>query len=378
MPLQAITEDHVDVDDAIDQLTETTTAALGEVKQLREKLEKLEAKMGRPGAAANDNNKAANDNDLATEKKAVADYIRHNSEIKNMSAGSDPDGGYGVTPQLSADIARRLFDQSPLRQICRVVEVGSFDSYQEPMQIGDTSATWVSESQSRPATTTPTLGLLDIPVNELYSTQPVTQRLLDDSRFDIAGFVTERTSERMARTEGTAFVSGSGVAQPKGFLNYATDPAADFVRDHSKLQYVVSGSGSAITFDGLKTLFWSLRAPHRINGSWLMSSATAGAVDGLKDNYGQYLWRNSVAVGVPPTLLGKPVYFSEDMPAVSSGNMPIAFGNWTAGYVIADKPGVRFLRDPYCSKPNVIFYAYKRVGGGVADTDAIKLLKISA
>jgi HK97 family phage major capsid protein len=385
MPLQAI-EDHIDVDDAIDALTETTTTALtkqaGEMKRLGDKLEKLEAKMSRPGAA-NDNlsYKAANDNNaggLATEKKAVADYIRHNTEIKNMSAGSDPDGGYGVTPQLSAEIAKRLFDQSPLRQICRVVQVGSFDSYQEPQQIGDAAATWVSENASRPATTTPTLGMVDVPVNELYATQPVTQRLLDDSRFDMGAFVVERASDRFARTEGTAFVTGSGVAQPKGFLTYATDSAADFTRDHSKLQYVVSGSGSAVTFDGIKSLYWTMRAPHRANASWLMSSATASQVDTIKDGQGRYIWRDSIAADVPPTLLGRPVYFSEDMPAVSAGLCPIAFANWTAGYIIADKPGVRWLRDPYSSKPNVIFYGYKRVGGGVADTDAIKLLKISA
>jgi HK97 family phage major capsid protein len=385
MPLQAI-EDTIDVDDAIEQLTETTTAAFtkqaGEMKRLGDKLEKLGAKMGRPGAA-NDNfvqGRAANDNnnDLATEKKALADYVRHNTEIKTMSVGSDPDGGYGVTPQLSATIAKRLFDQSPLRQICRVVEVGNFDSYQEPMQIGDSSATWVSENASRPATPTPTLGMVDIPVNELYMNQPVTQRLLDDSRFDMAGFVVERASDRFARTEGTAFVRGSGVAQPKGFMSYATDPAADFTRDHSKIQYVVSGSGSAVTFDGLKNLYWGMRAPHRANSAWLMSSATASQVDQLKDGQERYIWRDAISADLPPTLLGRPVYFSEDMDSVSAGTFPIAFANWNAAYIIADKPGVRWLRDPYSSKPNVIFYGYRRVGGGVADTDAIKLLKISA
>lgn len=385
MPLQAIeNDDHVELEDAISTLTETTTTALtkqaGEMKRLGDAMAKMEAKMGRPGAGpANDNFRAANDNDpLNVEKKALSDFIRHDLAIKAMSTSTDSDGGYGVTPQLSAEIAKRLFDQSPLRQICRVVNIGSFDSYQEPMQIGDTGATWVGENGARPGTTTPTLGMLDIPVNEIYSTQPVTQRLVDDSRFDMAGFVTERVSERMARSEGTAFVNGTGVLQPRGFLTYATDTAADFTRDHAKLQHVVSGGATTITLDGIKNLFWSLRAPHRANGSFIMSSATASALDGLKDLEGRALWRESAAANVPPTLLGKPVFFSEDMPAIAASALPIAFGNFTAGYVIADRPGIRFLRDPYSSKPNVIFYAYKRVGGGVADTDAIKLLKVSA
>jgi HK97 family phage major capsid protein len=120
-----------------------------------------------------------------------------------------------------------------------------------------------------------------------------------------------------------------------------------------------------------------MRAPHRANASWLMSSATASQLDTLKDANGHYIWRDSVAADVPPTLLGRPVYFSEDMDSVSAGTFPIAFANWKAAYVIADKPGVRWLRDPYSSKPSVLFYAYRRVGGGVADTDALKLMKIS-
>ncbi len=381
MPLQATIEDNFDVEELVGILAETTTAGFtkqaGEMKRLTEKLEKLEAKMGRPGAA-NDNFKAAHDNnDIAAEKKALSDYARYGTEIKTMSAGSDPDGGYGVTSQLSADINRRLYDSSPIRQICRVVEVGSFDSYSEPLQIGDASATWVGENTVRPATTTPTLGLLNIPVNELYALQPVTQRLLDDSRFDMAGFVTERVTDRFARSEGTAFVNGTGVGQPQGFMTIPTDTAADFTRDYKKIQLVVSGSASEVTFDGLKSLFWTMRAPHRANASWLMSSATASQVDSLKDGNGRYIWRDFIAADLPPTLLGRPVYFSEDMPGVAGNAFPIAFANWKSAYVIADKPGVRWLRDPFSSKPNVLFYGYRRTGGGVCDTDALKLLKIS-
>lgn len=380
MPVEAT---NLPIEDAIDALAETTTTALGEVKELRNRLEKLEARSKRPGAPANDNFNLkagghANDNDaksdLVEEKKALADYVRH-GETKSMSVGSDPDGGYGVTPQLSDQISRRLYDQSHMRQICRVVEVGSFDSFEEPYQIGDTSAVWVGESASRPATATPTLGLLNVPVNEIYASQPVTQRLLDDSRFDMAGFVVERASDRFGRSEGTAFVRGSGVGQPKGFMSYQMDAAADFARASNKLQFVSAGDG-IVTFEGLKALYWALRAPYRANASWLMSSVTASQVDRLTDSTGRYLWRDSVAAGLPPTLLGRPVYFDENMDATSQ--FPVAFGDWTRGYVIADKPGVRWLRDPFTSKPNVLFYAYKRVGGGVADFDAIKVLKIGA
>lgn len=369
----------IGVDDALESLTKKTTAALSKAasdyKSLSAQVDKIESKLGRPigGMPANDNDS------LASERKSLADFIRRDIAIKSgtgMSASSDPDGGYGVTPQLSTEIEKRLFNISPIRQICRTVQVGSFDSYQEPMQIGDTGATWVGESEARPNSTTATLGMLDVHVDELYSMQPVTQRLIDDSRFDVAGFVVDRISERFARAEGTAFVVGTGFNQPKGFLSYDTDSAADFTRDHNKLQYVVSGGATTITLDGIKNLFWTLRASHRANGSWVMSSATANALDLLKTGNGDYLYRPSVSVDAPPTLLGRPIYISEDMPAIGAGTYPIAFGNFNS-YVVAEKPGVRFLRDPFSSKPNVLFYAYRRVGGGISDTDGIKLLKVS-
>jgi HK97 family phage major capsid protein len=109
-----------------------------------------------------------------------------------------------------------------------------------------------------------------------------------------------------------------------------------------------------------------------------MNSNTASAVDKLKaTTTGEYLWRNGMTAGAPDTLLGYPVVISEDMPDVGSNMYPIAFGNWKLFYVIVDKAGIRFLRDPYSDKPNVQFYAYRRVGGGVANSEAVKLLKIA-
>ena len=138
-----------------------------------------------------------------------------------------------------------------------------------------------------------------------------------------------------------------------------------------------SGDASTITADGLRDLYWKLRAPHRPNASWIMASATANVVDKLKFTAtGEYIWRDSSTAGAPPTLLGRPVEFDENMPSVAGGNYPIAFGDFRAGYLIVDWSGMKFLRDTYSDKPNVHIYCYRRTGGGVALTDAIKLLKI--
>jgi HK97 family phage major capsid protein len=119
-----------------------------------------------------------------------------------------------------------------------------------------------------------------------------------------------------------------------------------------------------------------MRAPHRSNAVWLMASATANSIDLLKLGSGEYLWRPSMSTTEPPSLLGRPVFFDENMPAVSGGNYPIALADLQRGYTIVDRLGMRFLRDPFSDKPHVHVYCYRRTGGAVALTDAIKLMKI--
>ena len=81
--------------------------------------------------------------------------------------------------------------------------------------------------------------------------------------------------------------------------------------------------------------------------------------------------------GTDFNLLGNPVKLADDMPVAATNSLSIAFGDFGAGYTIVDRVGISVLRDPFSSKPNVLFYTRKRVGGGVVDFDAIKLLKLS-
>ena len=74
-------------------------------------------------------------------------------------------------------------------------------------------------------------------------------------------------------------------------------------------------------------------------------------------------------------LLNFPVMESEYMPDIALDTFSVAFGDFKRGYLIVDRVGTRILRDPFTSKPCVLFYTTKRVGGGMQDFDAIKLLK---
>ena len=90
---------------------------------------------------------------------------------------------------------------------------------------------------------------------------------------------------------------------------------------------------------------------------------------------GRFLWMDGLQATQPPLLIGYPVLIVESMPDIGTDEHAIAFGNFRKGYTIAERPDLRILRDPYSAKPNVMFYATKRVGGDVSDYAAIKTLK---
>lgn len=371
-----------EVKDALALLTKSTTDALAkvadDVKKITARQDDIEKKANRARLSGGGGDENKGDRDA--EHKALGLFVKagDDTELKAMSVGSDPDGGYFVVPVLAATMIKRMFDQSPMRRLARVITLTTGDAWEEPVDKNDTDATWVGETASRPATATAQVGVLRVPLNEIYALQPCTQKLLDTSYINIGAWIEGKIADKFGRSEGLACVSGDGVLKPRGFLTYDTATDGDSTRASAALQHVVSGSATTITADALRDLYWTLRAPHHANASWLMASATANVIDKLKDGNGDYLWRDSSAAGMAPTLLGRPVEFSEDMPSVGAGALAIAFADWQQGYLIVDRAGIKFLQDPYTSKPNVLFYAYRRTGGSVANTDAIKLLKISA
>lgn len=332
-----------------------------------------------PGlGGGNDNNTPAVREALAKERRAISHFARTGDEAEIRAISSGGDGGYVVYPHVSMVMTKRLFDLSPMRRLARVETITIGDSWEEPADLEQSEATWAAEAESRPETDTPAISRLTVHVHEIYALQAITQRLLDDASIDVGLWIEGKIADKFARTEGTAFITGTGAKQPMGFMSLATTTDDDLTRDVNKLQHVITGSATTVTADSLRDIYWKLRAVHRSNGTWMMSSDTANSIDKLKDGNGDYLWRNGMTAGSPPSLLGRPVEFAEDMAAIGAGNFPIAFGDFKAGYLIVDKAGIRLLRDPYTSKPNVLFYAYRRVGGSVALPDAIKVLKVSA
>lgn len=324
--------------------------------------------------------------DGGTGRREVAAFVREGSADNkltvnaSLSVDSDPDGGYAVSPVIGGTIQRKLFDASPLARLCRRVQMANGDSYEELWDASDVGATWVGEREDRPATEGPNLRVLNVPLHEIYANIPVTQRLLDDSQFDIAGWVAERIGEKFARSVGAALVKGDGIQKPRGLLSYPTSTDPDATRPWGTIQHINTGAAGAFDTppaggDKILDLVYSLRAPYRPNARFLMNLATAGTVRKLKDSEGRYLWADA-REGQPPTLAGFPVELDEEMPLATTTNaFAIAFGDFAQAYLMADRPGVRLIRDPFTARPNVVMYAYARAGGGLANSEAVKFLR---
>jgi HK97 family phage major capsid protein len=294
-----------------------------------------------------------------------------------MSTESGPDGGFVVQPELEKRITRYQRDISPMRRLARVVATKAGD-YEIPIATSGLDSGWVTERGSRSETDGPALALNNYPVHEIYANPSVTQKLLDDAVEDIGAYLAEEVAQAFDEKEGDAFVNGDGVGKPMGFLQKPTSAAADSARAHGTLQFVETAGVGAITHDDLITMSLTPRAAYRRNAHWLMSSTTVAHLAKLKDGEARHVYQPSLALGVPATLLGYPVEVDETMPTVAAGAYPIAFGDFQRGYVIVDRMGIRLLRDALTNKPFVQFYTTKRVGGGVHDSNAIKLLKIKA
>lgn len=298
-----------------------------------------------------------------------------------MMVQDDPSGGFIVPDEISRDIMNMMRDVSPMRRLATVRETSS-SNYGQPVNKGGTNGGWVSETDPRPQTDASKLGLLNVPSCELYAQPAATQKLLDDSFVSVSAWIEGEIVQTFAEIEGVAFVTGNGVERPLGILSIPIVAERDATRAWGKFEYIPTGVGGGFAtaptqVDVLVDLVYRLKAGYRRNATWLMNSATGALVAKFKDANGALIWRESLAAGVPPTLLGYPVEFEENMPDVDTGTFSIAFGDFGRGYLITDRFQTRLLRDPYTAKPYVLFYATKRVGGAPQDTNAIKFLKFA-
>lgn len=300
-------------------------------------------------------------------------------ELKAGLSTASNSAGYVVPEQTERAIERRLMAGSPMREIATVRTVGA-GVFRKPVSTAGVASGWVAETAARPETDPATLALLEFPSADLYANPAATQSLLDDALIDLDEWLAAEVEDAFAAQETTAFVTGDGVNKPKGFLNY--DIVAEADHAWGEIGYVASGAAGAFAStsptDRLIDLVYAPKAQYRPNGRFVMNRMTVSAVRKFKDADGNYIWQPAQRAGETASLLGYRVTEIETMPDIAADSAAIAFGDFQRGYLIVDRAGVRVLRDPYSAKPYVLFYTTKRVGGGVQNFDAIKVMKFNA
>ncbi len=363
-------------DPVLEEQVDRVAKEIQKLAEVKERLERVETKLERPILGKHESDKTE---PFSSERKeAVIHYLRKGEgfltpqEIKLLATDSDPDGGYWMTSEISQQAIQKVYETSPMRNIA-TVETISTDALEIPEDLNEADSGWASERSARPETSTPQIGVRRIPVHELYAMPKATQTLLDDSRIDVESWLSVKIADKMVRIENSAFINGDGVGKPRGILTYlpgTTNPG--------QVQQVNSGNASSLTADGLRSLFYTLKGSYIPNARWLMSRSAIEEVSKLKDSAGSYIWQPGFQEGEPQTLLGHPIERMEDMPQVAANSMSVAFGDFRQAYTIVDRMGLRVLRDPFSSKPFVLFYTTKRTGGDVANFEAFAIQKTAA
>lgn len=291
-------------------------------------------------------------------------------EFKALSVGSDPDGGYTVTPEMSNRIIERQFESSPLRQVAMIETIGSnsLELIEDPEEF---SAARTSERVSAGETNTAQIGKREITAHIMEARPRATQTLIDDSSIDIEAWIARKVANKFGRIEANEFILGDGVGKGRGLTTYTAGTT------WGTIEQINSGANGGMTYAQLAAIATSLKEPYYSNAQWLLHRTLIGKILALSGN-DTPLWIPSIAVGQPSTLMGYPVRFAQDFAAPATDSLSGAFGDFRAGYTWVDRLGVRIQPDPYTAKPFVEFYTTKRSGGDVVDFDAIKVIKLAA
>lgn len=393
----------MDMDALKTALSERDGAIKTQLDAIAGRLDKIETKSNRLPGGGGGNTDGLTDSDAIEHRKAFERWIRNpdaaavKAELerlqeKAVTIGSNSGGGYAVPEEISRDIAKRLRDLSPIRQIARVTQVGSSD-FKMLVDINGTASGWVGEGDARSETGTPSLAEVAPTFGTVYAYPKASEESLNDIFFNVQDWLVRSVSEELAIAEGQAFISGNGTKKPTGFLNGTPEATGDNdspARAFGTLEYVptgvADGFGSLSTTspehypaDVLWQTVYTLRAGYRANARWVMNSATAGVIRRFKDAEGNYLWRDGLAAGQPALLCGYPVTIAEDMPDIGANAFPVAFGDFERGYLIADLMDLRITVDESITTPGQTkWYVRRRVGGKILDDNAIKLIKIAA
>lgn len=313
------------------------------------------------------------DSQLEAEAKAA---------FKDISGAAAATGGMTIPEEIFTQIADQVRLKSPMRDLLRVVQVGSPD-YKEILNIHGENSGWVGEAGTRTATSTPEFRERAPTKGMLYAFVQATEESLDDMFFNVEQFLVDNISDEFAIAESAAFLTGDGTNKPTGMLDgtpVSTDDDASPPRDADVLEYCPIGTGSPPILsnpDLLLDTVYKLRSSYRQNAVWMLNSLTTATIRKLKQN-AEYIWAVGLQPGQPTSLLGYPIRTVEALADVAEDSLSILFGDYARGYLVIDIHGMRVTVDNNLTTPGLVkFYIRKRLGGIIKDNNAIKVGKVS-
>jgi len=371
-------------DPLLSEKVDKINAALTDLSDIKTQVNAMEAAANRIGGGGNaDEEKAKKAHAAgmnAFYRKGTEEGLRDLEVQAALTTQSDPDGGYLVGEEMETSIERIESTYTAMRSLAMVRNIGA-SVYKKPVNVGGSGSGWVGEEEARSETDTAQLKLLEFPVRELYANPAVTQSMLDDGEFDVEGFISDEVGVEFAEQEAAALILGTGVSDLRGILSYTNVANASY--SWGNVGYVATGNAGAFPSsdpsDSLFDLQHGLKRGYRANSTFLMNDNTLLTIRKFKESTtGDYIWKPGLTEDVGDTLLGKRLEVDDNMPDVAANSYSIAYADFRRAYVIADRVGIRVLRDPYTNKPYVHFYTTKRVGGGIQNFEAIKLLKFAA
>lgn len=409
--LDSIKKMDTDISEIGEKLDAAATAAEGEKKAYEQQIETLEKHFAVVVAGiGGDKNSSAAKSDA---QKAFSDMLRakgghnkngegpytegHLNEVaaeiiakefasdteaewiaKDLVFGNDGSGGYLAPTEFGGMIMGRIFETSPVRTVANVITMSAAE-ISFVLDDDEPDAGWVGEVDTRGDTDTPGVGQIVIPAHEVFAQPRATQKLLDDAGIDLESWLAGKVSRKFGRVENTAFVAGDGSQKPKGFLAYDAWAAAG-VYERNAVEQIASGTSGSFDGDSFKTLQNAIIEDYQARAVWMMKRSTWANVTKLKDLNDRYLFEelSNFRDGDRMEILGKSVVLADDMPAQAADSLSVVYGDFTEGYSIADRIGIRILRDPFTSKPFIKFYTTKRVGAAVTNYEALKIMKLEA
>lgn len=281
-----------------------------------------------------------------------------------LTIGEDAEGGYLVPDEYEKKLVEGLEDEVFFRGMAHVIRTSSGDR-KIPIITGHGEAAWMDEGEQF-TESDDTFGQTSISAYKLGTLIKVSDELLNDSVFDLPGYISREFARRIGAKEEEAFFIGDGKGKPTGIFD--TKGGA---------QTGVTTSGTGITFDDVMDLYYSLRAPYRNKASWILNDSTVKAIRKLKDANGNYIWQPSVREGEPDRILNRPYKTSIYVPELAAGNRVMSFGDYSY-YWIADRQGRSFkrLNELYATTGHVGFLACERLDGKLILPEAVKTMDI--